>query len=246
MGPGEYSVVLRIDDVGRPDLRLWTFIEGLLRTGASVTCGVVPTWLTTACADYLLQLSTAFPGGIEIHQHGHSHLNRSIICGLKYEHSAWRPFEEQAAELKAGQEALAECFADRYVPVLSPPFGWIDETVALLATHVGFKALTGVAPRNPRTRTLFGRFPFEVPSSIPVWSAQIDLLTWDPPERKTLAQVTAELDAVESQPVVVITLHPQAIASSDIPELTRMVCTMFRGRRLTGFQALLGRWLPGS
>lgn len=81
-------------------------------------------------------------------QHGWSHANRSRPPARKSELAAGRPWREVMAELTRGRDRLAALFADRFLPVMVPPWNRIDAGLVPHLPASGFMGLSTCKARG--------------------------------------------------------------------------------------------------
>ena len=159
----------------------------------------MPEWLTVDCARRLHALDDRHPGMVEVHQHGFAHHNYGRSRSLKLEFGAIRSDGVQLAELRAGRERLTVAFPQLFAPVLSPPFGYVDETVRKLTRRAGFLGLSGAGDESGEP-------------GLPAFSPQIDLLSWSPTRDVPWPRIVQSWRALASQPLGGFVVHPEAMS----------------------------------
>ena len=102
--------------------------------------------------------------GIDIALHGWSHTNHAPADQKKQELGLHRGREVVLAELGEGHRRLGPLFADRYVPVLVPPWNRIDKSLIDALPGIGIEALS-----------VFGK---EKAGPLPVINTHVDIMDW--------------------------------------------------------------------
>jgi hypothetical protein len=203
------SLLVRVDDIGRDLAADRAFLSAAVACGLRVTCGVVPTWVNAESSSvaYLLDLSRFSPDALEIHQHGYDHVDHSLGGPFKFEHGETRDPDVQADELRTGFAHLRKIFGELFVPVLSPPFGHVDDTVRVLAATVGFRALSGLGDETGD-------------AAMPAFSPRIDPLEWVTPVRqRPWPDIVSERRSLARETLTGIVVHPHEYAPTDAAEL---------------------------
>lgn len=98
---------------------------------------VIPGLLENAAADVI----NASPF-TRVLQHGYRHVDYAPKGQGSWELGDHRPIEVVLAELKQGSDLLREAFADKFLPVLVPPWTRISHKVAAHAQQAGFSILS--------------------------------------------------------------------------------------------------------
>lgn len=86
--------------------------------------------------------------GADLLQHGYAHVNHGLA--KKAELGPDRAPETVAGELASGRDRLVALFAERALPVLTPPWNRIAPAVTRLLPGLGFRGLSTFKPRAAR------------------------------------------------------------------------------------------------
>jgi hypothetical protein len=193
----------RDDDAADGTPALARLLDAAERAGAPLALAVVPATATEA-----LVRAVNPARGVSILQHGYAHTNhagpgaRAIECGGD------RPVETVLSELSHGRRRLVELFADRFRPVLVPPWNRIDDAVAGRIAEAGFSGLSTWG-RRPATAAAVG---------VVAVNTHADLIAWRSGRRfagvgKVLGEIVRHLAdrregrADPSEPTGILTHH---------------------------------------
>lgn len=104
----------------------------------------VPVALAVIPADVHPDLAEAIAGAPHalVLQHGWNHSNQAPPPARKAELAAGRPWRQVVAELTRGRERLSTLFADRFLPVMVPPWNRIDPALVSRLPAAGFRGLS--------------------------------------------------------------------------------------------------------
>jgi peptidoglycan/xylan/chitin deacetylase (PgdA/CDA1 family) len=198
----------------------------LCRAGLSVSCGVVPAWLSPECARFLREVAEAFPDQVEVHQHGYQHTNYGTMK-YKFEFGAARAVADQEIELLRGREILEAAFGRLFFPAFSPPFGGFDGEVTRLLARLGYAAVSGVE----------GGFR---PGEIPDFATDVDCFRWDPTRERPWSDVALEWERKSADATFRgILLHPRFMSHASAAEAAVRLPELLRGHRTVGFRTLV-------
>jgi len=111
---------------------------------APVALAVIPAALTPRLAACL----AAEGESISVLQHGYDHGNRAAAGAKKSEFPPERAAAEVSAALAAGRDRLQSAFADRFVPVLTPPWNRLDTRHLSLLPNLGYRGLSTYLARS--------------------------------------------------------------------------------------------------
>jgi len=126
----------RDDDATRPGPALDRLLD--LRKDLPLAIAAIP-----ARADVPLARRLAREPGVSVIQHGYSHRNHAPPDTKKCEFPGNRPRAAAMRRLARGRQRLSRLFADRFVPMLAPPWNRIDRGVARAVGHAGLRAVSG-------------------------------------------------------------------------------------------------------
>ena len=223
----ERLALVRVDDLGCPDPVGDELVLELCRAGLVVSCGVVPAWLSPECVRSLREIAEAFPGQVEVHQHGFQHTNHGGMR-RKFEFGAIRALADQETELLRGREILEAAFGPLFFPAFSPPFGGFDEEVTGLLAGLGYAAVSGIE----------GGFR---PGQIPEFATDVDCFRWNPRRERPWDEVTLEWERKSAEASFTgILLHPRFMSPASAVEAAVRLPSLMSGRRTVGFTTLVG------
>jgi peptidoglycan/xylan/chitin deacetylase (PgdA/CDA1 family) len=223
-------LLVRVDDIGRDLAADRAFLSTAVACGLRVTCGVVPTWVhaESSSVAYLFDLSRSAPDAVEIHQHGHAHVDHSAGGAFKFEHGETRDLDVQAEELRTGFAHLRGIFGELFAPVLSPPFGHVDDAVRSLAADVGFRALSALGDETGD-------------AAMPAFSPRIDPLEWATPvRRRAWPDVVSERLSLAGEPLTGIVVHPGEYSPTDAAELAHRIRDLVGGSGTANLRTAFG------
>jgi hypothetical protein len=227
----ERLALVRVDDLGCPDPVGDELVLELCRAGLVVSCGVVPTWLSPECVRSMGEIAEAFPGQVEVHQHGFRHTNHGDMR-RKFEFGVARALADQETELLRGREILEAAFGPLFFPAFSPPFGGFDEEVTGLLARLGYAAVSGVE----------GGFR---PGQIPEFATDVDCFRWNPPRERPWDEVAREWERKSAEALFTgILLHPRFMSSASAAEVAVALPALLSGHWAVGFTTLVGQLGP--
>ncbi len=143
------QVMIRVDDVGRPDWTTYALLSMCVSLRLAATCLVVPAWLDAGMARLLQALERRAEGGLAFAQHGWTHENHAPVGERQYEFGRARSLTLQRGDIRRGRTVLSRQLGGGVPRIFSPPHNRLSqETLAALATE-GFVLCLG----SPRTFT---------------------------------------------------------------------------------------------
>lgn len=151
--PARVDVFIRDDDAGWNDAHLLALLDVTERCGAPIDLAAIPQAMTRGLARELRARIGAAPGLLGVHQHGSTHLNHESV-GRKCEFGASRSVSAQREDLSRGQAQLREHFAERLLPVFTPPWNRCTEATTALLAELGFAALSRDRGARPAQQAL--------------------------------------------------------------------------------------------
>ncbi len=131
----------RDDDVDEDEASLRRLLRLFPHAETPINLGVIPGRLTKAATSLLIEYKQQHPQLIELNQHGWQHTNHER-SGKKCEFGPSRSFDEQLADLVAGQACMNEAFGQAWFPVFIPPWNRCTEATARALDQLGFRALS--------------------------------------------------------------------------------------------------------
>lgn len=149
------AVFFRNDDVGWADDDIVPLLDLFAARALPLDLSVIPAALTDATAQMLADRCTASEGRLRAHQHGWRHANHEA-AGRKCEFGAARAPDEQAADLKAGQERLRAMLGPFVDPIFTPPWNRCTQATADVLAAGPYRVLSrdvGAAPLDTRAVT---------------------------------------------------------------------------------------------
>jgi hypothetical protein len=217
---------LRIDDVAEIDARLIRIVDGAMELGVPVLLSVIPSKITKAAANWLLEKHNLFPQLLEIGQHGYRHV--SYLKGSQHgEFCKIRHANEQESDLKAGMKLMDDAFGETWSRILIPPFNCFTRRTVHLLEEYRYRGVSSMhlPPQKPidwarAWRDLFlywlgGNVPayrnvYSIKGVLPCVSPVMDVTRdYSPPrpwQEKDLRQQTEEL-IMMGIPVFGIMIH---------------------------------------
>lgn len=196
------GVLLRIDDIGKPESLNNTAIYELCKAGYKVTCAVVPLWLSQETIDFLLYCARSFPGTLEIHQHGYTHINHGDSYH-KYEYGSGRSLQEQENTIREGKAILQQAFGDLFFPAFTPPYGEYDENTLQALAREGFPIMSTFAD-------------VESNGIILDVAPTIDCFEWDPPREWPWEAVAYRWQRGSRDSLEGLILHPRLMSEESL------------------------------
>lgn len=131
-------VVIRDDDAGWADDRLWALLEVIERAGALVDVAVIPSEVSTGLARGLTERMEA--GVARVHQHGLRHVSHATL-GRKCEFGDSRSVWELSCDVREGRRLLARHFA-RVDAVFTPPWNRCSPDLGPVLVSAGYRVLS--------------------------------------------------------------------------------------------------------
>jgi hypothetical protein len=107
------------------------------------------------------------PENVAVLQHGYAHANYAP-AGAKKQELGHRPADLVVAELRLGFVRLRERWANRFLPVLVPPWNRIDSALLPRLPAIGFRGLSAFGPEGAALPGLC------------VANVHLDPMTWRP------------------------------------------------------------------
>jgi hypothetical protein len=150
---------LRDDDAIEPSAALSRFNTLTKAYSIPATLAVIPENTGEALVENLAPLSH-----LNIAVHGWSHNNYAPDTQKKQELGNHRSFELVLAELSDGFEVLSTSYAERFVPLLVPPWNRIADDLVAYLPGIGFTGLS--------------TFGHEKPAAIRMINTHVDLIDW--------------------------------------------------------------------
>jgi hypothetical protein len=137
---------------------------------------------------------------VAVLQHGWAHENHATTGEKRIELGGTQPLPETVDQLRRGRERLISRFADRFLPVLVPPWNRIADDVRNARVDVGLAGLSTSGPAKGE--------PHQV-------NVHLDIFAWRPTRRtlsraETYPRLTAEVArrlAGDDEPVGIMTHH---------------------------------------
>jgi hypothetical protein len=187
----------RDDDAGRDHPRLAALLDLADARALPVALAVVPGWLDDACAERVRRSPSA-----TVLQHGITHADHAVPPAKKIELGGTVDHGLVRRGLESGRRRLAAAFAERFLPVLVPPWNRIAPDLVPTLTDLGFFGLS-----------LFGRRGSErAAPGLRQVNTHLDLVAWrDGGRPLTLAESTARLAglvrAYPDEPIGILSHH---------------------------------------
>lgn len=135
------NFILRDDDGGWGDARLFALLDCTERAGAPIDLAVIPQATGPALAMELRARVDAAPAHIGLHQHGWAHTNHET-GGRKCEFGDARALAAQRHDLVQGRDRLQELFGARLDPIFTPPWNRCSPATPALLAELGYAALS--------------------------------------------------------------------------------------------------------
>ena len=152
---------LRDDDVDEAEAALKTLLTLCWRYEIPINLAVIPGRLTDAAISLLDKWMQRNPKLIELSQHGSRHLNHERK-GKKSEFGASRSFDEQLADIAAGQSKMNEAFGQNWFPAFVPPWNRCTTATATALDQLGFRVLSRDAGQPLFQNCRFTELPVSV------------------------------------------------------------------------------------
>jgi hypothetical protein len=187
----------RDDDAGRDHPRLAALLDLADARTVPVALAVVPSWLEDACAERVRRSPSA-----TVLQHGVAHADHAARPAKKIELGGTADRGLIWRGLQAGRGCLAAAFAERFLPVLVPPWNRIAPDVVPTLTDLGFSGLSAFGQHGPA---------WAAPGLRRV-DTHLDLVAWREGNRPlTLAESTERLAglvrACPGEPIGILSHH---------------------------------------
>ncbi|MBS1790436.1 MAG: hypothetical protein JST85_22115 [Acidobacteria bacterium] len=149
---------LRDDDVDENESTLRTLLEVCFGNETPINLAVIPGKLTTAGIALLIECVSANPNFVELSQHGWMHLNHERE-GKKSEFGTSRSFDEQLADIAAGQSKMAKAFGQNWFPAFVPPWNCCTAATVTALDQLRFRVLSRDAGQPPFVNCQFTELP---------------------------------------------------------------------------------------
>ncbi|MBI1762958.1 MAG: hypothetical protein HYR56_16145 [Acidobacteria bacterium] len=131
----------RDDDVDEDEPSLHRLLNLFQHAETPLNLGVIPGRLTEAGLALLTTFQQRQPQLIELNQHGWLHTNHERT-GKKCEFGPGRSFDEQLADIAAGQARMNTAFGSAWFPVFIPPWNRCTEATAQALEALDFRVLS--------------------------------------------------------------------------------------------------------
>ena len=133
----------RDDDACRDSAELQRLLAIAREHRVPVAVAAIPATADATLGDAIARCAQA-----TILQHGYAHANHATAGERSAELGAHRALDARAAELARGRELLAHAFAERFVPVLVPPWNRIAPGLLPALPAIGFAGLSTFGTRT--------------------------------------------------------------------------------------------------
>jgi hypothetical protein len=229
--PGLVTFWWRDDDAGRDHQRLAALLDLADARAVPVALAVVPGWLEDACAERVRRSLSA-----TVLQHGVAHADHAARPAKKIELGGAADRGLLRRGLEAGRGHLATAFAERFLPVLVPPWNRIAPDLVPTLTGLGFSGLSAFGRRGSAWAA----------TGLCQVNTHLDLVAWGEGSRLlTLAEATERLAglvrACSDEPIGILSHHllTDRAALATLDRLLALVQDHPRGR-LAAAAALFG------
>jgi hypothetical protein len=229
--PGPVTFWWRDDDAGRDHPRLAALLDLADARAVPVALAVVPSWLEDACAERVRRSPST-----TVLQHGVAHADHAARPAKKVELGGAVDRGLLRRELERAGGHLAAAFAERFLPVLVPPWNRIAPDLVAALTGLGFSGLSVFGPRRPE----------QAAPGLRQVNTHLDLVAWREGGRPlTLAESTERLAglvrACSDEPIGILSHHllMDRAALAALDRLLALVQDHPRGR-LAAAAALFG------
>lgn len=210
---------LRDDDAGPCTAALAAWLDWLKARSVPAALAVVPAWLEGPTAEAIL----AAPH-LDVLQHGIAHANHAAAGAKRIELGGTVGRELLRFGLERGRTSLKRTFADRFLPVMVPPWNRIDADVEAMLPQLGYTAIS----------TFYGRKAPAVAGLTRI-DTYIDVIDWRTRRLRPLAALDSDLERLSEQqaggPIGILTHHAQLDAESRA-SLGRWLDSLARRHRL--------------
>ena len=221
----------RDDDAGRVHPRLAALLDLADARAVPVALAVVPSWLEVPCAERVRRSPWT-----TVLQHGVTHADHAVRPAKKIELGGAADRLLVRRGLEAGRGRLAAAIAERFRPVLVPPWNRIAPDLVPALADLGFCGLSAFGRRGSA---------WAAPGLRQV-NTHLDLVAWSEGNRPlTLAESTERLAglvrACSGEPIGILTHHllMDGAALATLDRLLALVQDHPRGR-LAAAAALFG------
>ncbi|TDI55893.1 MAG: hypothetical protein E2O93_06865 [Alphaproteobacteria bacterium] len=143
----EATLWWRNDDAGTEGPQLDRLLEIATAAGAIVHLAVIPEHLTEAARSTMLAANCA-----RLLEHGFSHIDYAPPGEGSWELGSHRPVSVILGELAEGKARLEDAFGDRFIPVVTPPWGRIAPEIAKRLPDIGVHCVSLTTPRAAKYR----------------------------------------------------------------------------------------------
>jgi hypothetical protein len=133
----------RDDDATGPGGSLDRLVGLSYNWDAPLALAVIPSRLEPELVDFLQNRTL-----ITVLQHGYAHENHAAHGQRKLELGGSRASAKTVADLQRGYHILEQHFADRFKPVLVPPWNRIDGQVVTRLSEIGFAGISTMKVRR--------------------------------------------------------------------------------------------------
>lgn len=221
----------RDDDVDEDEASLRRLLDLFLHAETPLNLGVIPGRLTDATITLLTEYKQPCSRLIELNQHGWQHTNHEHT-GKKCEFGPSRSFDEQLADIAAGQARMNAAFGTAWFPVFIPPWNRCTEATARALDELGFRVLS-----RDHGQALFTGARFSE------WPVTLDLYQWrGGAALRPVEALTRELmQQVEQADIIGVLLHHKVMSDEAFALLSELL-QLFRqvpGVEFHSFQSLL-------
>ncbi len=224
------ELIIRLDDVRDLSPRLVAVWDVLERHGAAVHLGAIPIDVHEGAAARLLERAARSGSRVSVQQHGYRHVNHGQ-GKRKFE----RGFEEQRADLAAGQRILTDMFGPLFDGVFVPPFDRCGALGMQALAELGFVGIsvieTSSAPRDPR---------------VPQVLMTVDPVDWKASTHRPWDQTTQALgERLERDGYAGLELHHEVMDEAAVNGLDRLLEQLRGVHYPTMHEAALRQKQPG-
>jgi len=105
------------------------------KTDVPLHLATIPAQLEAGAIDYIVKSPNT-----RVLQHGFAHIDHAPKGEGSWELGDHRPLEKVCAELRRGYDILEQAFADKFLPILVPPWTRCSENVMAALPGLGLKA----------------------------------------------------------------------------------------------------------
>jgi hypothetical protein len=118
-------------------------LETLVGLERAVALAVIPSRMQPGLLDFVLRNP-----GVTVLQHGFAHINHARADERKSEFPDSRDRQTTCSELKEGHRLLSKALGERTLPVLTPPWNRVGNTVLSELRRLGYLGLSRYLPRS--------------------------------------------------------------------------------------------------